>query len=96
MDEEVRLEPFIIKKRGLPIQLPQDRIYFGNHLIGYVGTQRFAPINWIVWGLADSVKNQVKLVVAERHAQLHNSDKFQEYKRKESQPPKPVEETKDD
>ena len=90
MDDEVTLQPHIINPSdGIPRQLPQDRILLGGRLLGYVGTQRNAPINFIVYGLPDTIKHQVQLVVAERHSQLYGSDKFREYDRKISRPPKP-------
>lgn len=89
-DELVTLEEHIIQQRGLPHRLPQDKIYYGKQLIGYIGTQKDAGICLIVTGLPDSIKNQIKLVVAERDAELFGEPKEKTFQRKVSQPPKPL------
>ena len=93
--ELVTLDAHIVKQRGLPFRLPQDRILYGGRLIGYVGTQKNAGINLIVYGLPDSIKHQVKLVVAERDAELFGTSKLEVYERRISEVPKPIEDTQE-
>jgi hypothetical protein len=90
-DPLVRLEEHIIVYRsdGIPRRLPQDKILYGDKLIGYVGTQKNAPVCLTVHGLPDSIKGQIKTVVADRDAKLHGTNKFESFAdRKISQPPK--------
>ena len=85
----VTLQPHVIQQKGLPCRLPQDRIFYDGKHIGYVGTHRSAGVNFITHKLPDSIKHQVKLVVAERDAREFGTDKLQEYERLLSQPPPP-------
>ena len=88
-DELVTLEEDIAIQRGIPQRLPQDKILYGGKLIGYIGTQRNAIACLIVNGLPDSIKNQIKLVVADRDQKLYGDEKVDSYKnRRISQPPK--------
>jgi len=88
-DQLVTLKEDIAIQRGLPQRLPQDMIFYGDRLIGYVGTQRNATACLIVHGLPDSIKNQIKLVVADRDQKLYGDAKVDSYKnRRISQPPK--------
>lgn len=93
-DQLVTLQEHIVEQRGLPCRLPQDMIRYGERLIGYVGTQRNAPVCLIVHGLPDSIKNQIKLVVADRDQKLYGDGKVESFKnRRISQPPKADDET---
>ena len=89
-DELVTLREHVVKQRGLPYRLPQDKIFYGEKLIGYIGTHKEAGVCLIIHGLPDSIKNQIKLVVAERDETLHGIPKEKSFQRKVSQPPKPL------
>lgn len=88
-EQLITLQEHVILQRGIPCRLPQDMIRYGDRLIGYVGTQRDAVVCLIVHGLPDSIKNQIKLVVADRDQKLYGDAKVDAYKnRRISQPPK--------
>ena len=88
-DQLITLQEHIVLQRGLPHRLPQDMIRYGDRLIGYVSTKPNAIVCLIVHGLPDSIKNQIKLVVADRDKKLYGDDKVDSYKnRRISQPPK--------
>lgn len=88
-EELVKLvEHIVVPSDGIPRRLPQDKILYGDKLLGYVGTQKNAPVCLIIHGLPDSIKHRIKLVVAERDAETFGTDKLSEYERKVSAPPK--------
>ncbi len=90
LTKEVTLKPHIVNRRGVPERIPQDFIYYGEYMVGVVGLQKNAPVCLNRHGLPDSIKHQIKLVVAERDVQTFGGEKVDHYKRKVSQPPRGI------